>query len=101
MGLKTRQLNPISAYLFIMVRKLLFISVRNDNNIEGIDTLENNYLYSADGSLLIKRRKCFGAQSFGKNADFFSEQLSVEELLRTTKKFSSIFSHLKLGIFVN
>lgn len=61
MGLKTRQLYPILAYLFIMVRKLPFISVRNDNNIEGIDTLENNYLYSADGSLLFKRRKCFGA----------------------------------------
>ena len=44
-----------------MVRKLSFISVRNDSNIEGIDTLENNYLYSADGSLLFKRRKCFGA----------------------------------------
>ena len=61
MSLKTSQLNPISAYLFIMVRKLSFISVRNDSNIEGVDTLENNYLYSADGSLLFKRRKCFGA----------------------------------------
>ena len=42
-----RQGNPISAYVFILCLEILFILIKNDPNIKGIEIFEHCYLYTA------------------------------------------------------
>ena len=74
-----RQGDPISAYLFILVLEILFISIRNKENIEGLNIFNNTYKLSAyadDTTFFLKNKE------------------SVEFLLETFKTFS-LYSGLK------
>ena len=41
------QRDPISAYLFILVTGVLFILIKNNEKIQGLDILNYRFLYSA------------------------------------------------------
>ena len=43
----TRQGDPISAYLFILVLEIAFIFIKENKNIKGINIFDNIFLYSA------------------------------------------------------
>ena len=43
----TRQGDPISAYLFILVLEITFILIRTNSNIEGLNIFNHNFLYTA------------------------------------------------------
>ena len=77
----SRQGDPISAYLFIIVMEVFFTMVRNNNNIQGLDILGFNYLLSAyadDATYIIKNTS------------------SAIEIFYTFDKFSE-FSGLRLN----
>ena len=42
----TRQGDPISAYLFILVIEMAFTLITTNNNIEGLDIFNHNFLYT-------------------------------------------------------
>ena len=44
---RSRQGDPISAYLFILRLKILFILIKNNENNEDESAFENTYLYTA------------------------------------------------------
>ena len=46
----TRQGDPISAYLFILVLEIAFILIKTNNNIEGLNIVNHNFLYTAYAS---------------------------------------------------
>ena len=74
-----RQGDPISAYLFILVLEIVFISIRSNGNIKGIKIFGNSYKLTAfadDTSFFIKNKE------------------SVECLLESFQTFSK-FSGLK------
>ena len=53
----TRQGDPISAYLFILVLEIPFILIKTDNNIEGLNKFNHNFLhtvYADDTTFLYK-----------------------------------------------
>ena len=77
----SRQGDPISAYLFIIVMEVFFTMVRNNENIQGIDILGLNYLltaYADDATYIIKNIS------------------SAIEIFNTFDKFSD-FSGLRLN----
>ena len=77
----SRQGDPISAYLFIIVMEVFFTMVRNNENIQGIDILGFNYLltaYADDATYIIKNIS------------------SAIEIFNTFDKFSD-FSGLRLN----
>ena len=43
----TQQGDPISAYLFILVLEIAFILIKTNNNIEGLNIFNHNFLYTA------------------------------------------------------
>ena len=43
----TRQGDRISAYPFILCLEILFIVIKNDENIEGVSIFDNRYQYTA------------------------------------------------------
>ena len=43
----TRQGDPISAYLFILVLEILFLLIKSSNDINGVKLLQHEYLYTA------------------------------------------------------
>ena len=45
--LGARQGNPISAYVIILYMEILFILIKNDSNIKGIEIFWYHYLYAA------------------------------------------------------
>ena len=44
---RARQGGPISTYLFILVLKIIFISIKLDKNIDRINIFNYEYLYTA------------------------------------------------------
>ena len=77
-----RQGDPISAYLFIIVLEVLFILIKNKDNIKGIDLYDHSFLFTAyaDGTTF-----------------FLKDIVSVRVLIDTFKLFSC-FSGLKPNI---
>ena len=57
-----RQGNPISAYLFILCLEIVFILIRADKRVKGINIFKHTYLYSAytdDTTFFLKRQKMY------------------------------------------
>ena len=75
----TRQGNPISAYLFILVLEIAFLFIMQNENINGLNIFENTFLYTA----------CVDDATF-----FLKDEKSVIELIKNFAIFS-IFSGLK------
>ena len=77
-----RQGNPVSAYLLMLCLGILFMFIKNNENIEGIKTFENTFLYDAHAD----------------NSTFFlKDKNSIKELLNTINYFSS-FTCLKQNL---
>ena len=77
-----RQGNPISAYVFILCLEILFILIKNDPNIKGIEIFEYCYLYTA----------------YADDTTFFlKDENSIVHLSEKLKLFSD-FSGLKPNI---
>ncbi len=69
-----RQGDPISAYLFILVLEILFISIRSNVNIEGIKIFQNTYkltAYADDTTFFLKNKKSI--ENLGKSLETFSK----------------------------
>ena len=62
-----RQGDPVSAYLFILCLEILFILMKNDPNVKGLEIFHYSYLYlvHAEDNFFLKRRK-FNFLSFSK-----------------------------------
>ena len=57
-----RQGNPISAYLFILCLEIVFILIRADKRVKGINIFKHTYLHSAytdDTTFFLKRQKIY------------------------------------------
>ena len=77
-----RQGDPISAYLFIICLEVLFILVKENDKINGLDIFDNKYLYTA----------------YADDTTFFLKDLcSIRELVKAINYFST-FSGLKPNI---
>ena len=71
----TRQGDPISPFIFILILELLFIHIRNDNTIKGIKVLNNEIKLT----------------SFADDATYFlKNRISVERLLIVIEQFSMV-----------
>ena len=76
-----RQGDPIPAYLFILVLEIIFIFIRENKNIEGINIFDNKSVYFA----------------YADDTTFFlSDEDSVIEVMNAFDKFSLIYG-LKLN----
>ena len=72
----TRQVETISAYLFILVLEIAFILIRENKNIKGINIFDNIFWYS----------------HYAHDTTFFlSDEDSVIDLLNAFHKFSTCF----------
>jgi len=77
----TRQGDPISAYLFILVLKTVFVLIKTNQNIKGLNIFDNIFLYSA----------------YADDTTFFlKDEKSVIEIVNTFEYFSQ-FSGLKIN----
>ena len=55
----TRQGNPISAYIFILVLEIAFLYIMQNENIDGLNIFENTFLYTAyadDATFFLKTK---------------------------------------------
>ena len=69
-----RQGDPISAYLFILAIEVLFLLIKNNNNIKGLSIFEHVYLYTA----------------YADDSTFFLENSdSIKQLVETFKLFGT------------
>ena len=75
----TRQGNPISAYRFIFVLEIVFIFVKESENVQGLTIFNNQFLYTTYAD---------------DNTFFLSDENSVTEVIQIFEHFS-IFSGLK------
>ena len=77
----TRQGDPISAYLFILVLEIVFTLIKTNNNIEGLNIFNHNFLYTA----------------YADDTTFFIKNInSATEIIKTFDYFS-LFSGLKIN----
>ena len=75
----TRQGDPISAYLFILVLEIVFIFVKESENVQSLTIFNNQFLYTA----------------YVDDTTFFlSDENSVTKVIQIFEHFS-IFSELK------
>ena len=77
-----RQGDPISAYLFIIALKVLFILIKNKDNIKGIDLYDHSFLFTA----------------YADDSTFFLKDIVSVRVLIDTFKLFSCFSGLKPNI---
>ena len=77
----TRQEDPISSYLFILVLEIAFLYIKENKNIKGINIFNNIFPYSA----------CADDTTFSVN-----DEDSVIEIMNAFDKFS-LLSRLKLS----
>ena len=79
----TRQGNPISLYLFILVLEIAFIFIKENNSIKGITIFDNIFLYSA----------------YADDATFFlSDEDSVINKINAFHKFSLVSNLIRLNV---
>ena len=77
-----RQDDPVSAYLFILALEVLFVFIKSNENIKGIEIFENIFLYTA----------------YTDDSTFFLRNIpSVKELINSFNQFYH-FSGLKTNI---
>ena len=77
-----RQGGPASAYLFILALEVLFISIKNNQNIKGLQIFKHEFLYTA----------------YADDSTFFLKNIkSVKELIKSFERFYP-FSGLKSNI---
>ena len=77
-----RQGDPASAYLFILALEVLFISIKNNQNIKGLEIFKHEFLYTA----------------YADDSTFFLKNIkSVKELIKSFERFYP-FSGLKSNI---
>ena len=75
----TRQGHPISTYVFILVLKIVFIFVKESENVHGLTIFNNQFLYTA----------------YADDTTFFlSNEDSVTEVIQIFELFS-VFSRSK------
>ena len=78
-GKTKRQGDPISAYLFILVLEIIFLSIDKNKNIRGFDICNHTFSYSANAD----------------NSTFsLNQELSVIEMMKLFDEFS-LFSGLR------
>ena len=56
----TRQGDPISAYLFILVLETVFLSIKENKEIKGLNLFNHTFLYTAyadDTTFLLKEKE--------------------------------------------
>ena len=75
----TRQGDPISAYLFILVLEIALLFIMQNEKINGLNIFENTHLYTAYA---------------GYTTIFLKDEKSIKELMKTFDIFST-FSGLK------
>ena len=77
----THQEDPILAYLFILVLETAFILIKTNNNIEGLNIFNHNFLCTA----------------YADDTNFFIKNInSATEIIKTYDYFSH-FSGLKIN----
>ena len=77
----TRQGDPISAYLFILVLEIVFIMIKSNKQIKGLSLFDHEFLYTA----------------YADDTTFFlTDEKSVKEVMKTFDCFS-LFSGLKIN----
>ena len=77
-----RQGDPASVYLFILALEVLFISIKNNQNIKGLEIFKHEFLYTA----------------YADDSTFFLKNIkSVKELIKSFERFYP-FSGLKSNI---
>ena len=58
----TRQRDPTSAYLFILVLEILLLCVKENKNVKGLNIFDHIFLYTAyadDTTFFLKNKKSF------------------------------------------
>ena len=57
-----QQGNPVSPYLFILRLEIVFILIKANNRVKGMNTFEHTYFYSAytdNTTFFLKRQKIY------------------------------------------